>query len=355
MTGYEKKPRPKSAEHHGDVIFSSIAARSGVLLHPQVTLTCYIPTNTVGAVIGRRGSTIGQIQRHAQTVGTGSIRVSVVGHEDEDEDTQPVPYTYSELDWSSPHWTPVVIRGDPCGALAAGQFLAKIVMELDEVVLDVPLSRTKHAALIGKRGLVLANLSADTQVRIMVPRRELRHDVVQLEGDLEQVRMCLDKVLLLTCSDKTPLSAKKTPTATAKPTLPPDPPLEEAMTVTMTMALTVTVLPSQTKMRNVGRKTDCLVKKKKDGDKWQLIVSGTSKEQIQSAIAILEKWHEDQLNNTNPTKDEKASPAAAAVTAPSRSTPRGVRGGRGPGRKGKKVGNSNNASTKPTQTPEPSS
>lgn len=353
MTGYEKKPRPKSAEqHHGDSIFSSIAARSSVLLHPQVTLTCYIPTNTVGAVIGRRGSTIGQIQRHAQTVGTGSIRVSVVGHEEEEEDT-PVPYTYSELDWSSPHWTPVVIRGDPCGALAAGQFLAKIVMELDEVVLDVPLSRNKHAALIGKRGLVLANLSADTQVRIMVPRRELRHDVVQLEGDLELVRMCLDKVLLLTCSDKTPLAAKKPPPATAKPPLSLDPPMEDDATT-----VTVTVLPSQTKLRNVGRKTDCLVKKKKDGDKWQLIVSGTNKEQIQSAIAILEKWHEDQLNNTNPTNfshDEKVS--LAAVTAPSRSMPRGVRGGRGPPRKGKRVGNSNsnNASIKPTQTTDPSS
>jgi len=101
------------------------------------------------------------------------------------------------LDWSSPHWTPVVIRADPCAALSAAQRLEDIVGELDEVVLDLPLSRSKHASLIGKRGLVLANLSADTQVRIMVPRRELRHDVVQLEGQLQNVQQCLEKVLQL--------------------------------------------------------------------------------------------------------------------------------------------------------------
>jgi len=338
MTGYsDKKPRSKSTDN-SDSIFSSIAARSGALLHPQVTLTCYIPTNTVGAVIGRRGSTIGQIQRHAQTVGTGSIRVSVVGHEEEDE--TPVPYTYSELDWSSPHWTPVVIRGDPCGALAAGQFLKKIVLELDEVVLDVPLSRTKHAALIGKRGLVLANLSADTQVRIMVPRRELRHDVVQLEGELENVRACLDKILVLSSTDKTPSSAKK-----QAPTKSVDP-------VDDTMVIIVTALPSQTKLRNVGRKTDCLVKKKKDGDKWQLIVSGTDKEQIQAAVAILEKWHEDQLNNSNQAAlpvahtEEKSSPTTTTPTRPSR----GGRGGRGP-RKGKKSGSVHSTTKQSPSTP----
>jgi hypothetical protein len=332
MTGYsEKKLRTKSTDN-SDSIFSSIASRSSVLHHPQVTLTCYIPTNTVGAVIGRRGSTIGQIQRHAQSVGTGSIRVSVVGHEDEEETS--VPYTYSELDWSSPHWTPVVIRGDPCGALAAGQYLAKIVLELDEVVLDVPLSRNKHAALIGKRGLVLANLSADTQVRIMVPRRELRHDVVQLEGELEHVRICLDKVLLLIGSDKTPASNKKqTPIKLVEPVADDS------------MSIIVSLLPSQTKLRHIGRKTDCLIKKKKDGDKWQLTVSGTDKQQVLSAIAILEKWHEDQLNTTSVNSPIEEKTNTSTSTPTTTATPprpsRGVRGGRGLGRKGKKIGNNN--------------
>mmetsp|Transcript_19132 Transcript_19132/g.31719 ORF Transcript_19132/g.31719 Transcript_19132/m.31719 type:complete len:328 (+) Transcript_19132:92-1075(+) len=260
------KPRRSSSGDEEDII-RSISSKSSVLLHPQVTLTCYIPTNSVGAVIGRRGSTILQIQRHAQAVGNNSgppVRVSIVGHDEDD-----VPYTYSELDWSSPHWTPVVVRGGPCAALAAGQRLLDIVGELDEVVLDLPLSRQKHASLIGKRGLVLANLSADTSVRIMVPRRDVRHDVVQLEGDLHNVRKCLERVLQL-CETKPP------PTT-----------------------LTLAQLPSQTKLRNVSRKTETTIRKKKadtndNTEMWQLSISGATPEHIASAVQMLERWQEEQ-------------------------------------------------------------
>jgi hypothetical protein len=260
------KPRRTSSGDEEDVL-KSISSKASVLLHPQVTLTCYIPTNSVGAVIGRRGSTILQIQRHAQSVensntNNGPVRVSIVGHDEDD-----VPYTYSELDWTSPHWTPVVVRGGPCAALAAGQRLLDIVGELDEVVLDLPLSRQKHASLIGKRGLVLANLSADTSVRIMVPRRDVRHDVVQLEGDLQNVRKCLEKVLQL-CETKPP------PTT-----------------------LTLAQLPSQTKLRNVSRKTETTIRKKKadnDSEMWQLSISGATAEHIASAVQMLERWQEEQ-------------------------------------------------------------
>jgi hypothetical protein len=260
------KPPSRSSGDEEDIL-QSIASKSSVLLHPQVTLTCYIPTNSVGAVIGRRGSTILQIQKHAQQIqhahqigGHGPVRVSIVGHDEDD-----VPYTYSELDWSSPHWTPVVIRAGPCAALAAGQRLLDTVGELDEVVLDFPLSRNKHASLIGKRGLVLANLSADTSVRIMVPAKEVRHDVVQLEGELGNVRKCLEKILQL-CETKPPPASLR---------------LEQ--------------LPSQTKLRNVSRKTATTIRKKKvdEDNSWQLTISATTSDNIQAAVAMLDRWQEE--------------------------------------------------------------
>mmetsp|Transcript_1529 Transcript_1529/g.2085 ORF Transcript_1529/g.2085 Transcript_1529/m.2085 type:complete len:353 (+) Transcript_1529:45-1103(+) len=283
------KPRRSTSVGEDDVL-QSIASKSSVLLHPQVTLTCYIPTSSVGAAIGRRGSTILQIQRHAQqTAGnSGPVRVSIVGH---DEDEEQVPYTYSDLDWSSPHWTPVVIRADPCAALAAGQRLLDIVGEIDDVVLDLPLSRQKHASLIGKRGLVLASLSADTNVRIMVPSKEVRHDVVQLEGSLERVRKCLERVLCL-CESK------------------PQP-----------MSLQVKILPSQTKLRNVSRKTETTIRKKKLAETassneaateevWQLTISGNTTDSIQAAASMLERWHDEQSSSLTPQQHDSTSPTS---------------------------------------------
>jgi hypothetical protein len=248
----------------------------------------------------------------------------VIGHDDESP-----PYTYSSLDWSSPHWTPVVIRGDPCGALAAGQGLLDIVQEMDEVVLDLPVSRNKHASLIGKRGLILANLSADTGVRIMVPRKEVRHDVVQLEGDLEKVRICLERVLTLisTC--------RPTPTT-----------------------VVVSQLPSQTKLRNVSRKTETTIRKKKlDNDEWQLLISGNSIDQIQTAASLLERWNSTSggdgdsaelpsINNTNPRSYSRHNSNASSGSA-------ARRGGRGvPRNSNNKGSRSNNKNTnKEQQTP----
>jgi hypothetical protein len=303
---------------------------SGVLMHSQVTLTAYIPTSAVGAVIGRKGSTIGQIQKHVQSTGNGSIRLSIVSQE---EPQDSVPYTYSGLDYSSPHWTPVVIRGSPGGVLAGTEMLQKIVGgELDEVVLDLPISRTKHALIIGKRGAIIANLSADTQVRIMVPPRALRHDVVQLEGDLENVKECLERIMALLADKKggkgPPRATDKSSsskTATTSEDQPESAP-SDAVAGQKVGIVKVLYFPSQTKMRNIGRKTDTVIKKKKEGDEWQLVVTGP---EVQDAVAILEKWHTDRVNAAN-AKGESPS-------SPSRPNPgRGGKGGRGSGRKGKK-------------------
>ena len=296
-----KQPSDTAAEIDDDII-KSISQKVAALHQPQVTVTCYIPTHCIGAVIGRRGSTIAQIQRHAQQVsaGGGPVRVSIVGHDLEEQENSSVPYTYSELDWSNPDWTPVVIRADPCAALAAAQRLHDMVDEMDDVVMDVPLSRNKHAALIGKRGLVLANLSADTAVRIMVPRRELRHDVIQLEGELQNVKLCLDRVLTI-ASD-------------ARSAAPPVRKNSRAEDIASTIILSQ--LPSQAKLRSVGRKTDTIIKKKKVDDEWHLTVTGSVQEQVQSAVNMLQKWNEDS-------------------DTPNRGPRNNNRGGRGPPRNNK--------------------
>eukprot|EP00980_Cylindrotheca_fusiformis_P030583 scaffold25074_cov157-Cylindrotheca_fusiformis.AAC.1 len=125
----------------------------------QVTMTLYIPTSSVGAIIGRRGSNIANIQRQAQNLSSATnssnVRVSIVGHKHQHQQQQEsatlsneekssamnedaagsapssepgasggsssssstvVPFTYTELDWSDPDWTPVVVKADVAAA-----------------------------------------------------------------------------------------------------------------------------------------------------------------------------------------------------------------------------------------------
>lgn len=345
---------PSSEGHRSpnttDPVFLSIASRQAALVQQQITLTCYIPSNCVGAVIGKRGSTIAQIQRQSQQVGTssGPVRLSIVGrHMDASgtnttttttlsgtdmlalssesstleqspipqqqklkqhnvttaitpSGTSSVPYTYSELDWSSPNWTPVVVRADPCATLMAAEILRDKVGDLDDVVMDVPLGRSKHAAVVGRRGFVLANLSADTNVRIMVPRRELRHDIIQLEGDLDNVKQCLDRILVIISENignkkGKAANSNSTNNNTASRQQAQDSKSDESISV----VLNLPSLPSQTKLRSVGKKTNTLIKKKKAEGSWNLTISSSSNDSVQSAVAILKKWSGDNANNNN--------------------------------------------------------
>jgi len=222
----------------------------------------------VGAVIGRRGTTIIHVQREAVKKSWGhggQVRVSIVsqgsgnggtaspsdGANSESFDDIPTGATSpdgtrdfdggkrDEAAEEASLWTPVIIRGDPCGAIAAAKLLLPLLTpasvhadgndgnevdnaaDMDDVVLDVPIHRARHAAIIGKKGLTIAALSADHNVRIMVPHRNQSvHDkspssnsaaaspnninVVQLEGQLENVEKCLASMLKVVCGTHSP-------------------------------------------------------------------------------------------------------------------------------------------------------
>ena len=163
--------------------------------------------------------------------------------------------TFTPLDWSDPAWTPVVIRGDALAMCHAAQGLVELIapkaqlavaaaasnntstaasgggnnhhpnstnnvaasttttattttkkhtftidamsLWMDQVICDIPLARQKHGILVGKRGQMVAALSADTQVRIMIPQKQARLDMIQLEGDLYNVLVCLANIVAL--------------------------------------------------------------------------------------------------------------------------------------------------------------
>lgn len=205
---YLKQPNSQKPNNHK--ISSDLAIlRHAAISHPQeqVTLTCYIPPSKVGAVIGRGGRSILGIQREASRRSLNHpspVRMSVVGtsatannapsnssvdanalknsEKDDKKENSKQSNIAPPLD---PHhiqtdsfWTPVIIRGDPCGAFAAANLLLPLIdYEMDDIVLDVPIHRSRHSAIIGRRGNTIASLSADCNVRIMVPsgkEREMR-------------------------------------------------------------------------------------------------------------------------------------------------------------------------------------
>jgi predicted RNA-binding protein YlqC (UPF0109 family) len=301
----------------------------------QLTMTLYIPTSSVGAIIGRRGSTIAQIQRQAQTLSTESnVRVSIVGHQQQKTPQQSsqsvidveddvvatplsdeggpavastsssvIPYTYTELDWSSPNWTPVVVKADPAAALFVGQQFESMT-SLQDVIMDLPIGRSKHSLIVGKRGLTIMNLSASTQVRIMVPPREFKHDLIQLEGPLENCIACLEELAKIIPMDDELDNVPNNSNATSgKPATPSKPPASSNdshhhhhhhhQNFDHQQSMVIQQLPSQTKLRSIGRKTETIVKKKKHEEAWQLTIMGHSTEQVAAAVSILQKWNDN--------------------------------------------------------------
>jgi hypothetical protein len=331
-----------------------------VLAAHIVTATIYIPTATVGAVIGRKGQNIVALQKRAAAVQVSSaakhrphansnplpVRVAVV-HADQ-KTVAALPSTVSPLDNSQPRlWTPVVVRADP---VALGVVAAQIARDvasttapsqntatIDEVVLDVPLhARWSYPdVLVGPDGTTLAQLSADTHVRIHVPPHHapprrmsdgtVVNHVVQLEGDWPNVHACLARMILLlaTETDAAPTAGTDTGGVHTDRSLPSDHQYPYQATIS------VPLLPSQMKLRGLKRKHACRFHKKKRHDQgWDLTLLADSNSTMDAVRAVLEKWR-DSVADTTGDHDEDAEDAVRSQTPSKRTHGRGGRGSRG--------------------------
>lgn len=204
----------------------------------HMTITAYIPSTSVGALIGRKGSKIAQIEKQAAALLTApvsrdqQVRVSIVHHGNSKNDdtgrgggggdsnppspsaapnqsppsfpnppsSSIVPYTYTELDFSSTSWTPVVIKAAPMAALfvahSIDEICADFVSDRSHLVytVDLPISYSdtkKLAFVIGKRGQTIMQLSADHACRIFVPPKQAQQNIMQLEAPLQGCCSCL--------------------------------------------------------------------------------------------------------------------------------------------------------------------
>lgn len=333
--------------------------RSNGIAHAsqQVTLTCYIPPNRVGAVIGRRGATILHIQREAvkQSHGhTSSVRVSVMGsHATIDHshnltnDTTPNNNNNSNNDndasstGSVDGWTPVVIRGDPCGAFAAAKLLVPLLSSnsgedmgevMDDVVLDMPIHRSRHAAIIGRKGLTIATLSADHSVRIMVPHRTSVNEdtsnkqihLVQLEGNLDHVQECCAHMLSIVCSNSnknnkneqtdTSNESKTSDTGNSKP--------KKMVDAAFTVPSHVNM--SLTRIKQIAKSTNTAIRRRKknnhnDASKQQqlmeLTITGRS-ECVSKAVQQLERIVATAKQTNDDTTEESNKPPGDTSTDP---------------------------------------
>jgi hypothetical protein len=188
--------------------------RANSISHPlqQCQITIYVPPTSVGAVIGKGGKTILNVQKEAmkRSLGhTGAVRISVLGGNNSpsnnmDEEAEFFPSTsqaqgatwnYHEYhssvqkeeedannvktDDEEEEFVPVIIRGDPVGCFAAVRQILPLVYHRHDpdVVFEVPVHRSKHNLLVGKGGLILAALSAEYGVRIMIPPNDLMENV----------------------------------------------------------------------------------------------------------------------------------------------------------------------------------
>mmetsp|Transcript_8087 Transcript_8087/g.15228 ORF Transcript_8087/g.15228 Transcript_8087/m.15228 type:complete len:424 (+) Transcript_8087:148-1419(+) len=318
------------------------------ILHPhQCLLTCYIPHSRVGAVIGRKGSTILHIQKEASKKGWGQIRLSVATNLNtekehhqgilessaKDEGKEQV-HMIQEFENQASSWTPVLIRGDPRGAFAAAKLLIPLLhlrdvpfgatedidsaVEMDDIVLEVPINRAKHSLIIGKRGSTIAQLSAENNVRIMVPHRAVDKssvvniNVIQLEGELGNVEKCLVSMLKLICGRSSLANNHDTVDSQAHeqevevPILPAkhnstvvkDTTKKESKFCEKTMIVPqelFSLVPSLGRIRIIGKSTNTVIRRKK-------VIEGTE-ENVENTES--DESSDDEVNDRNMISSQK--------------------------------------------------
>jgi hypothetical protein len=111
-------------------------------------------------------------------------------------------------------WSPVSLSGSPKGVQAAYAIVCdRVDGEVDDVVAEVTVDRTKHSTIIGPKGYTIRKLSAETGVRIHVPKAQERGQAsasglsndrcVTLEGPAPAVFQCFALVMAV-CRGEAP-------------------------------------------------------------------------------------------------------------------------------------------------------
>ena len=153
----------------------------------------FIPSDDVGAVIGKRGSTVLNIAKVAQAraynidkdstikkempkitipiMSTSSFSSNSSSSSNSNSNSNKDSDEYINSGGPSSLWSEVQICGDVTSVIEAGNLLLTLVTDSDQVVASIPLTRSRHATIIGSRGGTIRKLSADNAVRIMVPNK----------------------------------------------------------------------------------------------------------------------------------------------------------------------------------------
>ena len=365
--------------------------RQKTISHPtqQVQITMYIPPHSVGAVIGRGGRTIVSVQREAMRCNAGHvtpIRISVLNdstnttredyhqqhnNNESSTDNQVATDGYNNtwnhnsedqtesIDEDDDEWTPVVIKGDPVGCFSACRQLVTIVEEENdpEIVLDIPILKSKHNMVVGKGGIVLASLSATHETRIMVPPNEfmsnvtgpedniwkqreaaqndpgmamlfsnndsgnanpnimeqpntLPSNIIQLEGDIDKVERCLVKMLSIIAGETyTPTGVIVTTNNKSETTQTKSSTAKIIKDETYAEAVIVKIWTPNSKLLNLGkirkvqRKTNTVIRRKKL--RFRGNIDGTSSVSIVNEEGESDDDDDDEDNEGGETVGEE--------------------------------------------------
>mmetsp|Transcript_40638 Transcript_40638/g.91357 ORF Transcript_40638/g.91357 Transcript_40638/m.91357 type:complete len:448 (-) Transcript_40638:222-1565(-) len=163
----------------------------------RMTLRVWVPVENVGVIIGKGGATINTIRAATNT----NIQCQQGAKNEGGSDPASL-------------WSPVTVVGPPGGCQVACGMILERVDEIDEIVAEFMIERTKHSTVIGPKGGTIRKLSADTGVRIHVPKAVARDRsepklgdgkldrLITLEGGPPSVFKCFQAVMEI-CQTKT--------------------------------------------------------------------------------------------------------------------------------------------------------
>ena len=139
---------------------------------------------SLGHDIGVRIHVVGGISNSSNAtnnISSGPATWNYNEYQQQPQQQQPVSQQNNESD-DTDDWVPVTIRGDPISCLEAVRLIIPLVDRPQDptyltIVFDVPIHRAKHNLLVGKAGILLACLSATYETRVMIPPNELMSNV----------------------------------------------------------------------------------------------------------------------------------------------------------------------------------